>query len=164
MAWLLTFHCYGTHLPGHRDGSVERTRAGRGGFLEPSEALEHHAVHLQAQPAYHLTLEAASVVLSEIRRTCDFRGWTLLAAHVRSTHVHAVIDGPAVANQAAAEFKTYASRALNRIEGRRNRWSRGCDTRLLKDPRSVENAIQYVGLRQGTPMAVYVAPLRGSSE
>ena len=33
MAWLITFHCYETHLPGHRDGSVERTRPGWGGFL-----------------------------------------------------------------------------------------------------------------------------------
>jgi hypothetical protein len=33
------------------------------------------------------------LVLAAIRDVCIFRGWELLAAHVRTNHVHAVVQG-----------------------------------------------------------------------
>ena len=159
MTWLLTFNCYGTHLPGDAQGSVERARAGRGRFIEPSPSLESHSAHLQSAPTYSLSSGTAHLVLNEIRRTCDFRGWPLLAAHVRSTHAHVVVAGIINPDHALGEFKAYASRILNRHEGMRSRWERGGSTRSLRDAEAIQSAIRYVA-DAGHPMALYVAPER----
>ncbi len=98
----------------------------------------------------------AFVVLRAIRETCAFRNWRLLAAHVRSTHAHLVVDGIMEASGAIRDFKAYASRALNR-SGVRRRWSRGGNARLLGDFRAVRAAVRYVVDDQGSPMALYVA-------
>jgi hypothetical protein len=51
------------------------------------------------------------VVLNAIRETCAFRDWTPLAVHVRSTHVHVVVDGITEANCAfATSRRTPAAR------------------------------------------------------
>ena len=43
------------------------------------------------QSAYVLDRESRSVVLAALQRHCAHRGWKLLAAHVRSNHVHAIV-------------------------------------------------------------------------
>ena len=133
MVYLLTFSCYGHRLPGDERGSVDRTRGEqRGGLIAPSKALLEHAS----------------------RR---FRGWELLAAHVRTTHVHAVTDLPCEPGNALRDFKTYSSRALNRTQGACTRWSRGGSTRRLLTPEAIRAAIKYVADRQGSQMALFVA-------
>jgi hypothetical protein len=117
LTYLLTFNCYGTHLLGDQRGSVDRTRGDRlGGYCEPSAAPESHAKKLMLDDPYTLDLSRAHFVLAAIREVCTFRGWELFAAHVRSTHVHCVVGHVAVPNRAIADFKAYASRALNRSE------------------------------------------------
>ena len=103
-----------------------------------------------------LDLRESSLVLAAIREVCLFRGWTLIAAHVRSTHVHVVVGGVAETSYAIRDFKAYSSRALNE-RGARRRWARGGNARLLRDARTVRAAVRYVVEGQGAPMAVYVA-------
>jgi len=71
--------------------------------------------------ATKLEIGQAHVVLGAIGETCAYRGWTLIAGHVRSTHAHVVVDGIAGTSAAIRDFKAYASRALNR-GGVRRRW------------------------------------------
>jgi len=73
---------------------------------------------------YLLNGQSAYRVLEALREVCAVRNWQLLAVHVRRTHVHCVVDGIDCPNRAIADFKAYASRALNRIEGYRKRWAR----------------------------------------
>jgi hypothetical protein len=54
------------------------------------------------------------------------------------------------------DFKAYASRALNRIEGPRRRWARHGSTRWLWRDQDVRRAIRYIVEEQGEPMAVFV--------
>jgi hypothetical protein len=58
------------------------------------------------------------------------------------------------------DFKTYASRELNRL-GRdgadRKRWARHGSTRWLWKDRDVQEAIRYVIEAQGEPMELFVA-------
>jgi hypothetical protein len=51
MVHLLTFNCYGTHLRGAETGSVDRTREGRGGPIEPSVALVEHGKRNMTHPS-----------------------------------------------------------------------------------------------------------------
>jgi REP element-mobilizing transposase RayT len=44
-------------------------------------------------PPYLLDLPRANVVLAAIQEVCRFRKWDLIAAHVRSNHVHLIVDG-----------------------------------------------------------------------
>jgi hypothetical protein len=57
------------------------------------------------------------------------------------------------------DFKAYASRALNRVEGRESRlrrWACHGSTRWLWRDRDVLEAIRYVVEEQGEPMAVFL--------
>ena len=123
MAYLITFHCYGTRLRGDEEGSVDRTRGARGGQLAPSAELVEYGGRAVTHAEARLDFGQACTVLAAMRETCGFRGWTLLAAHVRSTHVHVVVDGITATSAVLRDFKAYASRALNR-DGVRRRWSR----------------------------------------
>ena len=107
-------------------------------------------------PPYKLSLEGAEAVLGAIREVCVFREWPLIAAHVRPTHVHCVVANVAVPHRAIADFKAYASRRLNAIEGSRKRWARDGSTRPLLNEDAVRTAVRYVADRQGDPIAVYV--------
>ena len=58
------------------------------------------------------------------------------------------------------DFKTYASRRLNRMgleEPDRKRWARHGSTRWLWKPQHVSAAIQYVVAEQGDAMSVFEA-------
>jgi len=157
VAYLLTFNCYGSHLRGDERGSVDRVREARGGAIEPSRELMAFGERNMTHAAATLDLYQALAVLNAVRETCSIRHWTLLAAHARSTHIHIVADGISDSRSAIRDFKSYASRALNR-EGARRRWARGGNARLLRDSQAVRAAIRYVVEGQGQPMAVHMAP------
>jgi REP element-mobilizing transposase RayT len=91
---------------------------------------------------------------------CGHRGWSLLAAHVRSTHVHTVVDAEVPPEQVMSTFKAYASRRLNRTgldEPDRRRWAHHGSTRWRWNPEHVSAALQYVVDEQGEPMSVFAA-------
>jgi REP element-mobilizing transposase RayT len=81
----------------------------------------------------------------------------LLAAHVRTNHVHAVVDGEAKPERILNDFTAYATRALPGAEADRKRWARHGSTRWLWKESEVRAAIRYVVEGQGTPMTVFVA-------
>jgi REP element-mobilizing transposase RayT len=100
------------------------------------------------------------VTLHAIREVCHSKNWRLLAAHVRSNHVHTVVD---VSTGKTPEFimnafKSYASRALNFLkptQKERIRWARHGSTKSLWFPEIIDAAIHYVLEKQGEPMARY---------
>ena len=100
MYYLPTFSTYGTHVHGDELGSVFR-----GELLEPDDERDR--------------------VLASIRDVCRFRSWTLVAAHVRTSHVHVVAGG-----KTAPE-------------------TRHGSTRYLKTDRAFAAAINYVACRGG---------------
>ncbi len=112
------------------------------------------------QPPYRLDEDAREAVLSALRQHCELRGWKLMAAHVRTNHVHVIVEAEVQPERILIEFKSYASRALNRL-GRdgpdRRRWARHGSTRWLFQDHEFESAMQYVVESQGARMAVFVA-------
>lgn len=110
-------------------------------------------------PAYELRLPEAGSVLKAIREVCAYRGWTLLAVHVRASHVHLVVAAKERPGKVMGDVKAYASRALNRGERRATRrWTRHGSTRYLWKSEQVYAAVQYVVHEQGEPMAVWQHP------
>ena len=163
VVFFITFSCYGQWVPGEA-GVVDRAHNRLGGPTMPeSERLNAHLRKSMKQPAYEMDQVRRAAVLSAIVETCRHRGWSLLAAHVRTTHVHAVIDAEAVPEQVMNSLKSYASRFLNQagIDGAdRRRWARHGSTRYLWTQDAITNAVLYVIEAQGGPMAVYEAPAR----
>ena len=120
LAYFMTFTCYGCRLHGDDPYTVDRRHSTvNGPHLAPDEGYRRAAAGAMKQAAYVLDEARRKIVLASIREVCQHREWTLLAAHVRSNHVHllvqAVLQTP---EQAMAAFKAYASRALNTAKGR----------------------------------------------
>ena len=89
--YLITFVCYGTWLPG-QPGAVDNVHNQFGSRLpEANPDAESKARERMVQPPYLLDAPRRQIVLEAIRQVCVPRDWILLAAHVRTNHVHTVI-------------------------------------------------------------------------
>jgi REP element-mobilizing transposase RayT len=112
------------------------------------------------QDPYVLDEAARQLVLVAIQRHCAYRGWNLLAAHVRSNHVHVIVEAETRPERIMNEFKSYASRELNQLtrEGPdRKRWAWHGSTRWLWNDQDVQSVLHYVVDEQGEPMALFIA-------
>ena len=111
------------------------------------------------QAPYSLDPDSRAAVVEALREVCVQRGWNLLAAHVRTNHVHVIVEAEVRPERVMNDFKSYASRALNRL-GRdgpdRKRWARHGSTRWLWRDQDVQEAIRYAVEEQGEPMALFV--------
>jgi REP element-mobilizing transposase RayT len=162
--YFITFACYGGHLHGDEAGSVDRLHNLPGGCLVEADreraSAEHHGMN---QPPYLLDHDSRAAVLESLREVCLHRGWNLLAAHVRTSHVHVIVEAGVRPERVMNDLKSYASRGLNCL-GRdgpdRSRWARHGSTRWLWNDRNVQEAIRYVVEEQGEPMAVFIADVR----
>ena len=160
LAYFITFSTYGTWLHGadKENGSVDRQHNVFGTpFLSPDSEREEWAAHLMTEPPYVLEESARTVVRDAIVDLCREKGWTLLALHVRTNHVHAVISADREPGRLMSDLKSRASRNLNRAGTDINtkRWTRHGSTRHLFDDTSVAAAVAYTLDEQGSPMATY---------
>ncbi len=162
MTYLITFACYGAHLHGDESGSVDRSHNAPG-----SRMLGHNPTrlaaerHLMDQAVYTLDHSRRLTVLDAVVDRAKQRGWMVLAVHVRTNHVHAIVDADVASARVMNDLKSYASRRLN-VAGLdapdRKRWARHGSARWLRNAVSVRAAIRYVVEKQGEPMALYLSP------
>ena len=161
MTYFITFTCYGAHLHGDESGSVDRRHNVHGSRLaEPdSDRLAVKLEQMDQVPYYLDSEDRRSTVLAALHEVCLHRGYRLLAAHVRTNHVHVIVDADVRAELIMNTFKSYSSRALNQLGNDRpdrKRWTRHGSTRWLWKDAEVQEAIRYVISGQGEPMAVYL--------
>ncbi|WP_321474830.1 transposase [uncultured Paludibaculum sp.] len=159
MIYLITFACYGCHLHGGEYGSVDRNHNIFGTpFLEAGPALAAFESRQMDQAPYCMDERRREAVLGAIVETCEYHGWALWAAHVRSNHVHSVVQAGVSPERVMFVLKAFASRRLNELgldAPGRKRWGRHGSTRWLHAPEQVAAAVQYVLAEQGPPMAVW---------
>src|ERR1017187_6985192 len=128
MRSFITFACYGSHLHGDESGSVDRSHNVPGTRLAEAnpERVATMCQQMEQLP-YFLDRDRRVTVLDALREVCLHRGWRIWAAHVRTNHVHVVVDADVRPEKVMNAFKSYASRGLNRlgIDGPdRRRWAR----------------------------------------
>ena len=161
MTYLITFACHGCHLHGDADGSVDRKHNLYGSPLaEPNQGRLAAELDLMDQPPYQMDEARRDVVQEAIIDRCLQVDWHLLAVHVRSNHVHVVIEAQDEPEFVMTQLKSAASRRLNCLgfdDPTRKRWARRGSTRRLFNDESVQRAISYVLDGQGQPMAVFEA-------
>jgi REP element-mobilizing transposase RayT len=159
LAYFLTFTCYGTWLHGDAIMSVNVSHNKIGMPYLPANGLqEKSAGNRMRELPYFLGASQRKIILQTIREVCDYRHWSLLAAHIRTNHAHVVMHALASPESILNSFKTYCSRKLNQsnVEPFRNRrWTRHGSTRYLWKEEQVETCIRYVVYEQGEAMAVY---------
>jgi REP element-mobilizing transposase RayT len=159
VTYLITFACYGCHLHGSEPGSVDRHHNVPGTPLLEADLVRAAAGRERMdQPSYHMDSIRRDAVLEAIQHACAYRGWGLLAAHVRSNHVHIVVAAEISPERVMGDCKAYASLRLNRMgldEPDRKRWARHGSTRRLWKPENASAAVQYVVGGQGEPMSVF---------
>ena len=131
-------------------------------LAEPNPARVAVKREQMDQKPYLLDRDRRTAVLDAIREVCSHRRWSLLAAHVRTNHIHSVVEADSRPEKIMHAFKAYASRSLNRLgidDENRKRWARhGSTLRLWKDA-DVRRAIEYVVSGQGEPMEVHLVAL-----
>lgn len=160
--YLLTFSCYGAKIHGDA-GTVDRWHNVLGTpRIQANPRRVVHQRQLMDQPPYTLDGVRRSVTLTAIQEVCAAKNWTLLAAHVRTNHVHAVVEAEAPAEWVMSIFKRAASRALNELgvdgQAERRRWARHGSTRYIWTREQLSAAIRYTVSGQGEQLSVYEAP------
>ena len=147
--YLITFSCHATHLPG-QEGAIDRAHNVPGTRV-PAPNAKLHAFWDGSKISAQMDAREREVVLTSIRQVCEYKGWHLHAAHVRTNHVHAVISSDRAPEFLMNTLKSYASRAL----GVNSRWARHGSTRYLWSKEGVDAAVHYVLEKQGIAMARY---------
>lgn len=111
-----------------------------------------------AQPTYTLDAARRTVVRDAVVTLCRDRGWELLALHVRTNHVHVVLQMDRDVRRTMNDLKARASRDLT-LSGfedvNRRRWTRHGSTIHLLTAEQVTRKVRYTLEDQGTPMAIY---------
>lgn len=98
------------------------------------------------QPLYLVDSARRKLTLEALVEACARRGWSLMAAHVRTNHVHIVVEANAMPEKIMKDLKAYASRRLDRSgldPQSRKRWVRHGSTRYLGKPKQLSTAVRY---------------------
>jgi REP element-mobilizing transposase RayT len=164
LAYFLTWHTYGSWLPGHASGSVDEEHCTFGTSFGPADA--EHVAHSAAEmphPPITLDMSWRSAVQAAVIEVCAYRRWKLLALHVRTTHVHAVVAAAAAPEKVLNDFKAYATRRLRREKlaaAEQRVWSVHGSTRYIWKDEQLTEVVDYVVNRQGA--ALEPTPLGGA--
>ena len=142
--YFLTFHTYGTWLPGdargwhrHGDGAAHRP---------PAPALERWCRNqMKANPLY-FSVPQRQIVRDAVLETCDHRGYPVHALTVQRTHVHVVLTATAAPDRVVADLKRWATRALreNGLPPDQPVWADHGSTRYVYYPDGREGSSRYV--------------------
>ncbi|MCG8450724.1 MAG: transposase [Pirellulales bacterium] len=94
-AYLITFHTYGSWLHGEAKGSVDRQHNRPTTDFAPADERRVAAMqHRMTSETVILNEAQRKSVEQTIAEVCRHRNWELLAANVRTNHVHVVIAAP----------------------------------------------------------------------
>lgn len=155
-AYLITFHTYGSWLPGDERGTVRRHQNRYGEPMRGRcDALHARSRELLQSAPVVLDTAERLVVLRAFSEVCQHRGWSMHAAHVRTNHVHVVVTAGAPPERIMGDLKAWATRRLaeagHRARGARV-WVRGGSQRVLWDQAAIDAARFYVLHEQGEPL------------
>jgi REP element-mobilizing transposase RayT len=148
LAYLITWTCYGTWLPGDARGWTKWHHSEK----QPQPLLAEWSRTQMGEPAVVLDKTHREVVETTVAKHCELRQWQLHAVSCRTNHCHVVVtatmyDAEAVRDQ----FKSWSTRRLNELERSRGEagmvrdhwWTRKGSVRLLFNDQSLRTAVQY---------------------
>jgi REP element-mobilizing transposase RayT len=153
--WFFTWRTFGTWLPGSEGfvGHYEGTDGRRRIDNVPGEktttampALAAYAAQSMKQEAVYLCAVQARAIFDQMQETARYRNWRIDAVAVLASHVHVVfgVPGDPSPSDLLRDWKSWTSRALNRLSRRQRWWVDGGSKRPLKSVEQWIGAIRYV--------------------
>lgn len=153
LAYFLTFRTYGSWLHGDPRGSVDSTHNNYGAPLLPaSTARMASRSALMKDVSTCLSVSMRQIVLATFREVCSHRGWRLLAANVRESHVHVLVYANCAPEKVMADLKAWCTRRLrqaNLIGRATTLWAHHRSTRYITTASSLEKAHIYTLCERG---------------
>ena len=154
LAYFITFRTHGTWLHGDQRDSVDRHGRNIYGTsrisLDPVFSVTMDS-NMSSEP-FTLNGPQRRIVEDAVRGVCSFRGYGLIAIHIRTNHGHVVVSSIASPDKMMSAFKANATRELRAsvlVAAHQKIWSRGGSIRYLWKPRNVEAAVEYTINGQG---------------
>jgi len=168
IAFFLTYTTIGTWLHGREQGSVDKTHNKVGSLrIQPNAQRQDANEERLSNSKYLLDPPRRKIVLNTLKEVAVHRNWNLLAAHVRSNHVHVLINAIDSPEKLLNDFKAWSSRRLSEAFSEPNvtkRWTRHGSTIYLWTEDQLGDKLKYVIEGQGDPMELYVHPELNSSK
>jgi len=113
LAYLITWTCKGTWLHGDERGSVDPSHNIPGTpFIAPDVERKASVARRLVHDALHLDEHARRIVCRTVGEVCEHRGWVLLAANIRSNHIHVVVAADDMPEPVMNSLKASATRRL----------------------------------------------------
>lgn len=171
--WLLTWTTYGSWLPGDDRGFVSTVRESphdkwqrqnsRGTSYSRSMPGLRAASQsrLQGEPIF-LRDDQALTISRQFHETAAYRGWQIVSFAIMRNHIHLIVSSPGDPQPdiLLKDFKSYASRALNKTWGKPASgtwWTESGSKRRKATYQSLVNAVRYVA-KQQNPLLVWIHP------
>ena len=159
-AYFLTFRTYATFLHGDSRLSVDKRHNIFGTDKIPHKPNLLHIMKKQcAEAEFILTNKQQEIVLTSICKTSAYFNWSLIAAHVRTNHIHALVRSTINKEKTLAKLKAYATQALKtefpELHSRKKFWSTHGSTKLIWHEEAVFPVMHYIIAEQGKPTALY---------
>ncbi|WP_161491686.1 transposase [Sedimentisphaera salicampi] len=146
-------------MHGRSNGSVDRKHNKFGQPYLPENEFRVNTIRKNMQQR-KVTLNPCQrdIALKSIVDICAEREWNLMAAHVRSEHLHIVVSGKQKPERMMTEIKSKATRLLRKSYPEMQNlkiWTRHGSTKYIWKTEHIYDAIKYVLYEQGVPMSVY---------
>ena len=126
-------------------------------MINPSTQLYHYEQHLQKHPSVIFDEQQRQVVRDTIIRHCGLKQWCLLAVHVRTNHVHVLVQAPVSIEKAMNDLKAYSTRSLRQAGYKLEKvWTKHGSTQYVFTYAKLYEKARYIVCEQGEPMAYYV--------
>ncbi len=161
-AYFLTFSTYGVRLHGDVRGAILGSRLSRSPQqISASEKINVSARESLKENEFLLSAKQRKIALDSIVNTCRLCGWELIAAHVRSNHVHILLRADQPPEKVMTKIKIYITRDLKykdfeNVRHRKKIWTRHGSTRYIWNKIMIYPVVRYIIDEQGRRMAYYV--------
>lgn len=146
--WHLVWSSYGTWLPGDSRSWFKRGE----GLKEPSLGLVRYSLRSMKQTPFVLSIDDRRTCLTAIVADARAGGHRLLAANIRSNHVHLLVQSTWSGKALRARFKAISTKALREnglVQQNRRVWGEGGWQRAMYPGPRAEETFRYVLAGQG---------------
>jgi REP element-mobilizing transposase RayT len=161
-AYFLTFRTYATWLHGDLRSSVDPKHNIYGTpKIKPKPKLHQAMKNDCTEDNLIMNASQRNTVLQSIINTCQYNNWYLYASHVRSNHIHIILQSNKIPNDVRKNIKIYATKDLRKhhpeLFQRKKFWSEGGSDKNIWAPEFLFPVMYYVIEEQGEKMALYYA-------
>ena len=156
VAYFITFSTYGTRLHGDSRGTVFQHRKKKK-LIGHEPKLQSYKSALMRYPEVNFDKLQRKIVLDTIIQHCRFKSWKIFALHVRSNHVHILVNAGTGPEKVMNQLKSWSTRKLRQAGYNFEKtWTRHGSTVFVFKSEKLRQKVRYIILEQGEMMEYYL--------